>query len=204
MSDDKPIWFENKPMGQRVHMITLPGQTGGEHFVAEYIDEPHMGKYGVPAHRHPTWTETFKVISGRAQCLIGEETHEIEAGDSIVMPPDVPHIHPWSISDEPLHVQQTAVANPPDVAGLTANLQAAVTIFGLARDGKVNKVGTPRFLQLAVLINAVKPATYPAGMSKFVLKWVLPVVATLGRLLGKKVVYPKYGYVAADRVELPD
>lgn len=44
----------------------------------------------IPAHEHPH--EQFSiVISGSAEYTIGGETHVLKAGDSCVMPPNVPH-----------------------------------------------------------------------------------------------------------------
>src|SRR4030095_7080119 len=84
-------------------------------------------------------------------------------GDRVVMPAGIPHVHPWSDSAEELHVRQTATANPADLRGLTASLQGAITIFGLARAGKVNGKGSPNLLQIAVIIREAMPATYLAG-----------------------------------------
>ena len=58
----------------------------------------------------------------------------------------LPHIHPWSDSDEELYVRQTAEADPPDLPGLLASLQAAITIFGLTgagREGATSVAQTP-------------------------------------------------------------
>ena len=140
------VWFENPPMGQRIRMLTLPGETGGRRFVLEYVNRPFAGRFAFLPHLHPTYTETFEILAGRARYLRAGKEHSAAAGDRVVLPPGVVHVHPWSDSDDELHVRQTADAEPPDARGLTASLQAAVTIFGLARAGKVNAKGAPSFL----------------------------------------------------------
>ena len=203
MANDTEVWFENPMMGQRVHMLTLAGATGGQSFVAEYIDKPMSGQFGVPAHRHPWWTETFEILSGQAKYKLGNEEKSASTGDKIVMPPNVPHIHPWNAGTTELHVRQTAVSSPPDAAGLTANLQAAVTIFGLARAGKVNKKGMPGMLQLAVLVDSTMPATYVASMPIGVQRVLFGALGALGRTFGYRTSYPQYGTVTNDRVDIP-
>src|SRR2546423_15172352 len=112
-------WHENVPMGQRARLLTVPSETGGRSFVVEYLNKPFTGKLAIPAHFHPTWTETFEVLRGHAHCRIAGEDRAIAQGERIVMPPGVAHVHPWSASAEELHVRHTAVAAPPDERGLT-------------------------------------------------------------------------------------
>ena len=107
--------------------------------------------------------ETFEILKGRARYRLGSETKTAVAGERVVMPPLVPHVHPWSDSAEELHVRQVADANPPDLRGLNASLQAAITIQGLAKAGRVNAKGLPNLLQLGVLIETTMPATYLDG-----------------------------------------
>ena len=157
------IWFENPNVGQRSRIVTLPGETGGRQFVLEYINQPFGGEHAVPAHVHTAYMETFEILKGRARYRFGSETKTAVAGERVAMPPLVLHVHPWSDSDEELHVRQVADAKPPDLRGLNASLQAAITIQGLAKAGRVNAKGLPNLLQLGVLIDTTMPATYLAG-----------------------------------------
>jgi mannose-6-phosphate isomerase-like protein (cupin superfamily) len=186
-------WFENAAMGQRARILTLPSETGGRAFTLEYVNRPHAGQFAIPAHFHPTWTESFTVLSGRARYRLGRKEHEAGAGETVLMPAGVAHVHPWSCSDAELHVRHDAVANPPDLVGLTASLQAIVTIFRLASEGRVNRRGVPHPLQLAVLARATMPATYLAGPPAAVQRGVVGILAGLGRLMGYRVSYPAFG-----------
>jgi mannose-6-phosphate isomerase-like protein (cupin superfamily) len=192
---DSNSWFENVPMGQRTRMVTLPLETGGRSFVREYVNRPHMGKFAIPEHFHPTWTETFDILAGRARHRLGREEHEVGAGEQVVLPPGVSHLHPWSASDEELHVRHTAVADPPDLPGLTASLQAILTIFALAGEGRVNRQGAPNLLQLAVLARATIPATYVPGPPPAVQRILIGGLAVLGKVCGYRVAYPGFPVV---------
>ena len=189
--------FENAPMGQRARLLTLPGETGGRSFVLEYVNRPRTGRYAVPAHVHPCVAERFEVLAGRARYRIGGEERSAEPGASLVFPPGVVHIHPWSDSDEELHVRQTAEAEPPDLAGLMASLQAAITIFGLASAGRVDRKGLPNPLQLAVLAATTIPATYLAGPPRALQRVAFRTLASVGRLLGYRPAYPEFGVLTA-------
>jgi mannose-6-phosphate isomerase-like protein (cupin superfamily) len=192
------VWFVNEPMGQRARIITLPHDTDGLRFVLEYINRPFAGEHAVPPHFHPTYTETFDILSGSARYRVGREERSGSVGDRIVMPAGTPHVHPWSDSDEELHVRQTAEADPPDLAGLTASLQAAITIFGLAGAGRVNARGLPSLLQLAVLARTTMPATFLAGPPRALQRLLFGLLSTVGRAAGYRASYPEFGVLTGN------
>lgn len=194
-------WFESVPMGQRTRLVTLPCETGGASFVREYINRPFMGKYAIPEHFHPTWTETFEILRGRARYRIGREEGEAGPGERVVMPPVIPHLHPWSASDEELHVRHVAEADPPDLAGLTGSLQAVLTIFTLAGQGKVNRKGNPNPLQLIVLAEGTIPATYLPGLPVPLQRVLIRSVAKVARAAGYRAYYPGFPVVPLSWVE---
>jgi mannose-6-phosphate isomerase-like protein (cupin superfamily) len=186
-------WFENARMGQKARLLTLPGETGGRSFVLEYVNRPFAGEYAVPAHVHPTYAETFEILAGRARYRLGREERTAEAGERLVLPAGVTHVHPWSDSAEELHVRQTAEADPPDLRGLVASLQGAITIFGLAGAGKVNERGLPNPLQLAVIAATTIPGTYLAGPPRPLQRVLFRALGGVGRALGYRAAYAEYG-----------
>jgi mannose-6-phosphate isomerase-like protein (cupin superfamily) len=190
-------------MGQRARLLTLPAETEGRSFVLEYINRPHAGEFAVPPHQHPSYTETFEILRGQARYRRGGEELSANPGDQIVLPAGLVHVHPWSVSDEELHVRQTAVADPPDLPGLTASLQAAITIFGLATAGRVNRRGLPNVLQLAVLAETTMPATFLAGPPIPLQRWLFSTLAGLGRALGYRAAYPEFGILPTTRPDGP-
>lgn len=54
-----------------------------------YVERLAPGE-GPPLHRHP-WMTWEVVVEGRIRALVGDETFELEAGDMLFTPPDVPH-----------------------------------------------------------------------------------------------------------------
>jgi quercetin dioxygenase-like cupin family protein len=196
-------WLENAPMGQRVRLVTLPGETGGRSFVLEYVNKPFAGERAVPAHVHSRYSETFEILKGRARYRLGGREGVASAGDRVVMPAGVVHVHPWSDSDEELHVRQTAESDPPDMRGLVNSLQAAITIFGLASAGRVNRRGDPGLLQLAVLADTTIPATYLASPAPAIQRPLIRALAALGRALGYRSSYPEYGVLTANGLARP-
>jgi quercetin dioxygenase-like cupin family protein len=188
-------WIDNPPMGQRSLLVKLPVETGGRYFEMEYVCKPFAGKKAIPPHYHQTYTERFEILSGRARYFLGEHEHTAQAGGKIVLPPRVVHIHPWSDSNEELRVRMFSEADPPDLRGLNANLNAGITLYGLARDGKVNKDGLASFWQQAVSGNSILPGACPAGLSITAARVLLGAFAIIGTAAGYRVSYPQYGEV---------
>ena len=197
------VWFENPTVGQRSRIVTLPAESDGRQLVLEYATRLYGGEHANPAHLHSTFTETFEILKGRARYRLGSDTRTAIAGDRVEMPPMVPHVHPWSDSLQELHVRQITVANPPDLRGLNASLQAEVTIQGLARLGRVNAKGLPNLLQLAVLLDTTMPATYLDGLPIAIQRLLFGALAPIGRMVGYKAAYREHGMVTPGGFETP-
>lgn len=188
-------WIENPPMGQRSLLLKLPSETGGRYFEMEYVCEPFAGRNAIPPHYHPTYTERFEILSGCARYLLDDAERTARAGDKIVLPPRIVHLHPWSDSDEVLRVRMLSQSPRPDPRGLSANLNAGITLYGLARDGKVNKDGLASIWQQAVSGYSILPGACPARLSVPVARVLLGTLALIGWLMGYRVSYPEYGSV---------
>jgi hypothetical protein len=100
-------------------------------------------------------------------------------------------------------VRHTGYADPPDLAGLNATIQAAITIQGLAKAGRVNEKGLPTLLQLAVLIETTMPATYLATPPVAVQRLLFGALGRMGRLAGYRTAYPEFGVITADGLMAP-
>jgi mannose-6-phosphate isomerase-like protein (cupin superfamily) len=185
--------IENPVMGQRILFCKLASDTQGAFSEVEYFNKPFTGRGTVAAHFHPAMTERFEILAGRARYRLDKQEHEVQPGDLLTFPRRVPHLHPWSISAEELHVRQTTFLDQPDSAVLELLGAQIVTLFGLARDGKVDKAGMPNPLQGAVLMHALMPHVYLDGMPVLVQELVFGVLAGVGRRLGYCATYPQYG-----------
>ena len=48
-------------------------------------------KRGTPLHVHPLQDEVFHILEGEYHFLVGQDKHQLKAGDSIFLPRNVPH-----------------------------------------------------------------------------------------------------------------
>ncbi len=87
----------------------LIGPDEGPHFaLRRFVMEPGGG---MPLHTNAVEHEQY-VLRGRARVRIGEEEHEVGAGDVVFIPAGTPHSYD-SIGDEPFEFL-CAVPNLPD------------------------------------------------------------------------------------------
>jgi mannose-6-phosphate isomerase-like protein (cupin superfamily) len=184
--------FVNPVTGMRVMVLQTPGESDGRSVAVEYRLLPHTGRDFTPAHRHRIYIERFDILAGRAAYVCGDEERVVEAGDTVVIPYDTTHIHPWSISNEELVVRQTTEATRPDAKTLAAALAGVETGFGLAREGKVDANGRPNPLQAAILFNALLPNNYLPNIPLPAQRLLFGALAGLGRLLGYRLTYERF------------
>ena len=184
--------IENPIMGQRIVLGMTPYDTGGAFTELEYTCKPFTGKGAAPAHFHPTFEERFEILAGEARYRLDRDERDAHPGDLLVFPAGIIHLHPWSISADELRVRQRTTATPPNLLLLAASGDSLVTLFGLARDGKVNKQGIPNILQLAVLVHSMMPGTYLAGLPVPAQQIVFGTLAALGKAAGYKARYIRY------------
>jgi len=190
-------WIENPLAGLKIRFTVLPQQTEGHRYEAEFVFQPFTGKGSAPLHFHPTITETFTVITGHARYRRQGKEYSAQPEEQIVLLHNLPHLHPWSVSAEELRMLLVAECTPADVAGLNRIINAVITSFGLARDGKTDKAGgQPRnLLQGAVIADYSAPGFYPAGLPVPITKFLIGRLATLGRAMGFRPTYEVYGEV---------
>jgi quercetin dioxygenase-like cupin family protein len=82
--------FQEKTfVGPNPNDIKVSGKdTGGALAVFEYTG---MAKGGPSLHLHVAQDEVFYVVSGEYLFVVGEEQHQLKAGDTIFLPRQVPH-----------------------------------------------------------------------------------------------------------------
>jgi mannose-6-phosphate isomerase-like protein (cupin superfamily) len=185
--------IENPNTHTRVIVLETEAETDGRGWLLEHHIPPRM-RPDVPEHLHLTWTETFEIVSGRAFYILNKEKKSAKAGESIVMPPGVSHVHPWNAGETELIYRQRddfGTVSPyaaQDVLGVFA------TRAGLVRDGLCDKRGRPKNpFQLAVTVKLLTSyGGYDAGVSITMQNFVGATLGTVGKFLGYTAVIPKY------------
>ncbi len=132
-------------------------------------------------HIHPTVEEKLEVLSGELTTLIAGKTETVKTGGSIVIPAGAAHNF-WNDSASEVRVR---VEHRPAM-----NIQNFIeTLGGLVKDGKIKYDGSlSDKLQMAVVVTAYRPMMVLPSPQRF----VIGIIATLGRLLGRKGHLPEY------------
>jgi quercetin dioxygenase-like cupin family protein len=174
--------FENPATKERAIMLTDPAVRADRSLVGLL----HVGTGGRVAapHIHPTATERFHVIRGRVGFAIGGQTRILGPAERAEVPKGVVHEW-WQIGDEPAEVIVDMQPGDRFTDMLT-------TIFGLVRDGRVNRRGLPHLIQLAVTARAYRDAMVFASPPPWVQRLLFGTLAPIGRVLGRQAVYEQY------------
>jgi quercetin dioxygenase-like cupin family protein len=170
----------NPRQKDRVVFRQTARETDGRLLSLEMFASP--GAASPPVHPHPRQEERFETVSGVLRARVGGEERTLRAGEGMVVPPGTPHTW-WIEGDEDAHV---VVEFRPALNTETF----FETMYGLARDGKLDENGTPPFLQTALISSAyeIYLPRPPVALQKALFAMLAPV----GRLLGYRASYPRY------------
>ncbi len=98
---DLPQRVLRMPTGEVVHVLSSGADTAGAEFSFEAVLPPRLS--GPPPHRHRLETEAFTVLEGRLRVRVGAERRDLEAGETVVVPPGT--VHAFSnVTDRPVRV----------------------------------------------------------------------------------------------------
>ena len=92
----------NPATGERIVFRRTTADTGGE--LLELDDVWTRPGHRAPMHLHPIMEERWTVLAGTARFRIGDEEHTVEAGESVVAPPGVPHMG-WNPTTESVRLR---------------------------------------------------------------------------------------------------
>ncbi len=181
--------FENPVTGERMVFNKTAHETNGTVLDIEFFVRPNAGK-GLAAHVHPYFTEHVEIIAGAAHYKLGAAELPAQAGDEIILPKDVPHVHPWNVGSDVLHWRKITQLDKPDMQMLLASAAFFESLYALAQQGKVGEDGLPKnLLQTIVLLQALEPSAYVAGFPLWLQPPLFAVLAAVGRALGYKANY---------------
>jgi len=175
--------IEHPLSGERVTFLETAATTGGE-LLKISLEMAPGGVLG-RSHVHPRAQEEFEVQSGRIQFKTSGKTRVADAGESLVVPRGADHIfgNPF---DEPATI---AIALKPALKMETF----FETVFGLARDGKLDpKTQMPSFLQMVLLAHEYREDITLPGAAGVAARGMGVVLAPLARARGYRPRYSQY------------
>jgi mannose-6-phosphate isomerase-like protein (cupin superfamily) len=187
--------FETTDPVTQTRTVVLQGarETSGRGWVLE-VHCPEGAAAAFIAHLHRRWTETFEILQGSAACRVGAEELRLAAGESVVMPPNVAHFHPWNVGSGEMVYRQTSDFGASMPEAVDEMLGAYATIHGLAREGRIGKKGMPKNpLQLVATGRAyTKHGSFDVGMPIPLQVALIAMFGPLAKALGYRAVYDRY------------
>jgi uncharacterized protein YndB with AHSA1/START domain len=174
--------LENPATGDRLVFLRTGAETGGEEL--EYELEFVPRGFAIRDHLHPRQAERHEVLEGSLGIIVAGRERRLGPGDVEDVSVGTRH-RIFATQEEPLRAR----------FALRPALESEVlleTLFGLARDGKVDTKGNPSPLQLAVIFSEFAELGRPPKPPPGVQKALFAPFAALGRARGYRASYPEY------------
>lgn len=172
--------IENPILGDKARFIITAEDSNGEVMRGELWIKPFA--QGPPQHYHPVQSETFEVIRGKLGLEIDDKKLVLGPGEKYTVKPNT--AHKWyNAGEEELFT----------VVELRPALKTEFfleSMYSLAAQGKVNKVGLPGTMQFAALLNECPGELYVVGPPIFIQKFMAKVIGGFAKLIGYKGFVP--------------
>lgn len=172
----------NPVTGQRLVFRRTTHDTGGELLEVESYLPP--GSIEPVEHLHPRQEEHFEVIAGEVRVRLAGQVRTLRAGDTLLIPPGTPHAMWNAGSTEAGFIWQTRPALKTETF--------FETVWGLARDGKVDDRGRPNLLQTAVLMREYADEFRLTKPPRPIQRLLFGLLAPIARRRGYRGRYPRY------------
>ncbi|MGA2010272.1 MAG: cupin domain-containing protein [Solirubrobacteraceae bacterium] len=173
------VW-ENPVTLERAVLVEAPWWNAAGRGVADLTALP--GARVVGEHLHPALHESFSVREGELTVLRDGQRSVVHAGERVDIEPGVWHDW-WNAG------RQDAIARVEVTPG-ERFVHMIETLFGLAREGHVNKRGMPHPLQLALIATEFADVIVfrkpPAGVQRVLFGALTPIA----RRRGYRATYP--------------
>jgi uncharacterized protein YndB with AHSA1/START domain len=174
--------LENPATGERLVFLRTAADTGGE--LLEYELEFVPRGFAIRDHLHPRQAERHEILEGPLGIVVAGRERRLGPGDVEDVPVATQH-RIFATQDAPLKAR----------FALRPALESEVlleTLFGLARDGKVDAKGNPSPLQLAVIFSEFAELGRPPKPPAAVQRALFAPLGALGRARGYRATYPQY------------
>jgi quercetin dioxygenase-like cupin family protein len=173
------IW-ENPVTLERAVIIELPWQNDEGRVVADLTALP--GARVVGEHLHPALHETFSVQSGELTVLQDGQRSVLRAGEQCHIEPGT--WHDWWNEGDVDAIVRVEITPGERFAHMIE------TLFGLAREGHVNKRGMPNPLQLALFATEFSDVAVLRKPPAAVQRVLFGALAPIARRRGYRATYP--------------
>ena len=166
---------------ERAVIVDLPWLNDEGRLVVDLTALP--GAHVVGEHLHPALVESFSVQEGELTMLRDGRKSVLRAGEGAKIEPGVWHYW-WNEGDV------DAIVHGEITPG-ERFLHVAETLFGLAREGHVNKRGMPHPLQLALFAIEFSDVIVLRKPPAAVQRVLFSILAPLARRRGYRATYPE-------------
>jgi mannose-6-phosphate isomerase-like protein (cupin superfamily) len=177
--------YFNPHTGERITMLAIAEETGGELTRMEIRVRPGPGEWVGPDHFHPLQEERFQVVRGAPIFRIEGQERPAEPGEAVTVPVGVSHIFR---NGGPEELQMISEYRP----GLKSVEIFFATFFGLASDGKLTRRGRPPLLQSVLTLWEQRDYLVVTRPPPVVQRVLFPPLAAIARLRGYRASYPEY------------
>lgn len=162
---------ENPVLKNRIEFKELCEETNGTRTVAE-ITLKSGGR--IPLHYHYEFSEYYEVLEGELKMQIGKEIKTLRKGEYVLIPVKVNHRY---FNDSNEEVKFKVVIQPGNIG-----YQLLVAVLnGLARDGRVNRVGLPTNWLIRGYLSVASGSNVPG-----ILSWLQPLLNWLYKIAMKR------------------
>jgi mannose-6-phosphate isomerase-like protein (cupin superfamily) len=179
--------LDNPLTGESIIYRQTAVETNGRLLQFDYFMKPKSKGMSTIPHTQPKLEQRMRVISGTMSYSMGKDKKKklLTSGQSVVIPPGVVHSL-WNDGAEELHVL--------DEYEPALNMQKFFeTLYGLARDDKVNKkTYLPGFLQTAVIASFYKDEVGVGSSFQKFLVGISRLFVPLAKRRGYKPWYQEY------------
>jgi quercetin dioxygenase-like cupin family protein len=165
--------------GQKMTFLETWAETNGTQLKIDCVSPVTSERE--KSHFHPCQENRFTILEGNLHFTINGKEQFAKVGETISIPKNTPHSFYNSGDVDAHYIQEFFPALKID--------RLFETFFVLARDGKLNKGGTPNILRTALILLNFEKEIRLAQPNWKLQKGVFRLLAPIARLMGYKAEY---------------
>ena len=165
--------------GQKMTFLETWAETNGTQLKIDCISPASSERE--KSHFHPYQENRFTILEGNLHFTINGKEQFAEVGDTISIPKNIPHSFYNSGHLDAHYIQEFFPALKID--------SLFETFFVLARDGKLNKGGTPNIFRTALILLNFEKEIRLTQPNWILQKFTFKLLAPIAKLMGYKAFY---------------